>query len=348
MSKFVRASHGVRWWLFGFLSVIGLLILGLCVGSREIPLGEVFPRIIPALFYAFGREPNSLEGVDEFTAIIANLRIPRTLLALLAGAALGTAGALIQGHTRNALADPGLLGINAGATLAVVSGVYFGFSGATDAAVLPALLGAGAATLVVFALSSSGATAASPLTLVLAGTAVTALLMAFVNALAITDSAALDTLRTWATGSVSGRSLAVAAAVTPSFILGTALALTQGQALNLLSMGESSARALGLNVVLRRVFGFAAIALLGGAAVSAAGPVAFIGLAAPPAARALWGPDYRVILPASLLIGALLALGADIFGRVAAPGELPMGIVLGLVGAPVFIFLVKRGKVLTP
>lgn len=342
------AAH--RWWLWpvGALVIASALVLGLCVGSREMALADALPRILPAFRYAFAPGSTTSEEVDEFTAIIANLRIPRTLLALVSGVALGAAGALIQGHTRNALADPDLLGINAGAALAVVCSVYFGVAKATDAAVIPALLGAGVATVVVFALSSTGSTAASPLTLILAGTAVTALLMAFVNALVITDSAALDTLRTWATGSVSGRELEVAATAAPIFALGMVLAVTQGRALNLLSLGEPTARALGLNVTFQRILGFVAIALLGGAAVSAAGPVAFIGLAAPHAARALWGTDYRTIILASALIGGLLALCADIVGRVAAPGELPMGIVLGIVGAPIFILLVKRGRVLTP
>lgn len=313
----------------------------LAVGSRDMPLGDALSRIPAALRYA---SDSGAAGGDEFTVIIATLRVPRTLLALLAGTALGIAGTLIQGHTRNALADPGLLGINAGAAVAVVAGVYCGIPDP----VFLATAGAGIATMAVFALSSTGPTAANPLTLILAGSAITSLLMAIVNGVVISDTNALDTLRTWATGSVAGRSIGEFYAALPFFVAGLVLAAFQPRPLNLLSMGEDAARALGLNVTTHRILGFAAIALLGGAAVSAAGPVAFIGLAGPHAARAVLGPDYRLVLPSAGLAGGALALWADIIGRLVVASELPMGIVLGLVGAPVFIVLVKRGRVVAP
>ncbi|WP_293771066.1 iron ABC transporter permease [uncultured Corynebacterium sp.] len=345
-----RRSHTSRWWVWplGLLAVVLCLGLSLTVGSRSIPFTDALVRIPDAVRYAFDNDYAATSAFDEFTIIMATLRLPRTILALIAGICLGGAGALIQGHTRNALADPGLLGINAGAALGVVLAVFVGLTSASDAAVLPALLGAGAAAAGVFALSSTGSTAASPLTLVLAGTAITALLMAFVNAMVITDTAALDTLRAWATGSVAGRELSVAWTIAPLVILGLLLAVLQARPLNLLGMGEDTAQALGLNVTLHRVVGLAAVACLGGSAVSAAGPVAFVGLAAPHAARAVMGPDYQRIIPASLIVGGALTLGADILGRVLSPSELPMGIVLGIVGVPIFIVLVKRGQVVTP
>lgn len=335
-------------WLLGLLLIATSALLSLTVGSRDIPIPEGLHRLPTALRYAFDSGFHERFHADEFTVIIANLRVPRTLLALMAGSALGIAGSIIQGHTRNALADPGLLGVNAGAAVAIVGSIYVGLSTAGDAALLPAMIGAGIAAAAVFALSSTGTTAASPLTLVLAGTAITALLMALVNAMVITDTSALDTLRAWATGSVAGRPLTIATTLAPLFVLGLLLAATQGRALNLLSMGSDVAVSLGHNIALSRVIGLLAVTILGGVAVNAAGPVAFIGLAAPHAARSIFGADYRAIIPTAGLIGSMFALWADIVGRLLSTSELPMGIVLGIAGVPIFIYLVKRGKVVTP
>lgn len=342
------ARRLVLLWTFGIALLACSAVLSLLVGSRDMPLHEALPRIVPALRSVFDPESAASMPFDEFTVIIANLRVPRTILAMLAGVALGGAGAIFQGHTRNALADPGLLGVNAGAALAVVAGVYLGYAGSSDALTVPAIVGAALASIAVFVLSSTGQSAAHPLTLILAGTAITALLHAGVNAMIISDTNALDTLRSWATGSVAGRPLSVAGQVLPTFLLGLGVALAQGRTLNLLGMGEDTAASLGVAVVRTRILGLLSIALLAGAAVSAAGPVAFVGLAAPHAARMIWGVDYRIVIPGAMLLGGSVALWADVLGRMLTSSELPMGVVLGIVGVPLFVMLVKRGKVMSP
>ncbi|SQC30070.1 Probable siderophore transport system permease protein yfiZ precursor [Rothia kristinae] len=210
----------------------------------------------------------------------------------------------------------------------------------------PALIGCALVTAAVFALSSTGSTAANPLSIVLAGAALSAILMAVVNALVLSDDDALEGLRQWATGSVAGRDLDVAWVVLPIILVGLVLACAQGSALNLLALGETVARSLGLATTRWRVLGLLSVALLGGAATAAAGPVAFVGLAAPHIVRAVVGPDYRLVVPYAALLGAALALAVDVLGRIIArPGELQMGIVMALVGVPFFVILIRRGKV---
>ncbi|MGQ0630154.1 MAG: FecCD family ABC transporter permease [Sporichthyaceae bacterium] len=284
-------------------------------------------------------------GDTENDVIVRTLRIPRTVLGVMVGAALGMAGALMQGHTRNPLADPGLLGVEAGAAFAVVLAIYvLGFT-ATIQFIWFAFAGALAASVVVFLLGSIGKGAATPVTLALAGAAISALLGSFTSALVLMDRQTLDVFRLWEVGALTGRPNQIIIEVAPFLVLGVLLALINGPALNTLSLGEDVARGLGQSVLRTRVIGIAAITLLAGGSVAAAGPIAFVGLVVPHVARALVGPDYRWLLPTSALAGAVLVVAADVIGRlVIRPGEMQVGIIMALIGAPFFIWLVRRRR----
>ncbi|MCK7642447.1 iron ABC transporter permease [Corynebacterium sp. CCM 8835] len=329
--------------LIGVLT--GSALVSLTVGSRVNAVGEALHRIPGALEYLL--DPTIAAGdVDELTVLIGTYRLPRTILAVLCGAALGAAGAIIQGHTRNPLADPGILGINAGAAAAVVTVIGGGVATSASGYVYPAMAGCAAVTILIFLLSSGGPAAANPVTVILAGVAVSALLMAYVHLMVLSSDMVLDQMRLWATGSLAGRRMDVVTATAPVIVVGLVLALTQAPGLNLIALGTTTAASLGLPVTRVRVLGLATVAMLGGAATAAAGPLSFVGLAAPHMMRTLAGPDYRRIIPGAAVAGAILTLWADMAGRVMArPDEMAMGIVLALVGVPVFILLVRRRTV---
>jgi iron complex transport system permease protein len=307
-------------------------LVSLAVGARPIGVGAVWQALWTP-------------GGTEEDVIVRGLRVPRTVLGIAVGLALGVAGALMQGHTRNPLADPGLLGVSAGAALAVVIGIYaFGVTTLLGY-VWFAFAGAFAASIAVFVLGSLGPGGASPVSLALAGVAVTALLGALTSAIVLVDVSTLDAYRFWSVGALAGRGPDVALQVAPFVLGGLVIGLAGAPGLNLLALGDDVARGLGQNVTLVRWSGLVAITLLTGAAVAACGPIAFLGLVVPHIARALTGPDHRWLLPAAGLTGAVLLLGADIVGRVVArPGELQVGIVLALTGAPFFIALVRRRR----
>jgi iron complex transport system permease protein len=307
-------------------------LLSLAVGAKPIPLEAVWDAVW------------SPTGTED-DIVVRALRAPRTALGIAVGIALGVAGALVQGHTRNPIADPGLLGVTAGAAFLVVLGIYA--FGLTDlyAYVWFAFVGAFGASVVVFLLGSVGRSGPTPVTLALAGVAVSALLGALTSALVLADSATLDAYRFWAVGTLAGRDATVLVQVAPILVVGLLLALVNAPGLNLLSLGQDVAAGLGLNLTAARWTGLVAITLLTGAATAACGPIAFVGLVVPHVARAFTGPDHRWLIPASGLAGAVLLLAADIVGRVVVrPGELQVGIVLALVGAPFFVALVRRRK----
>jgi iron complex transport system permease protein len=275
---------------------------------------------------------------------VEGLRLPRTALAVAVGAALGLAGALMQGHTRNPLAEPGLLGVSEGAALAVVVGMAY--LGVTDVAGYAwfALLGAGVTAAAVFAIASAPG-GPSPVTLVLAGAAVSALVSSFTSAIVLREPQALDDFRIWVVGSLDGRDLGVLWQVLPFLLLGLLLAAATAPGLNVLQLGDDVARSLGMHPMRHKIMGIAAVMLLTGAATAACGPIVFVGLVVPHVARFLAGVDYRWILPYAALVGALLVLLADVLGRVIAPpGELQVGIVMALIGGPAFILLVRRAR----
>lgn len=324
-----------------FLLLLASIVASIVFGSRQIPFGEV-----SAVFRDLGTAFGHAEGLNVDQRVIVELRIPRTLLGLVAGAALGASGALIQGHTRNPLADTGILGINYGASLAVVAS--FSLLGVTSvwATSMWAFGGAIAATALVFSLASIGGGQANPMTLVLGGAALSAVLSAIISGFILTDDANLDRMRFWTVGSIAGRDLTVFYGVLPFILVGLLLAFITAPQLNLLNLGDDIASGLGINTQRARLIGMALIALLAGAATAAAGPITFIGLVAPHLVRAITGPDYRWILPYSALTGAVMMLFADVVGRlIARPGELQVGIILAFVGAPFFIALIYRRRV---
>jgi ABC-type Fe3+-siderophore transport system permease subunit len=277
--------------------------------------------------------------------IVRRLRVPRTALGLLVGLALGVAGALMQGHTRNPLGDPGLLGVTAGASLAVVLAIAWFGIGTPSGYVWFAFAGALVGTVLVYVIGSAGRGGPTPVTLALAGAALSALLYALVRAVLVSDQQTLDSFRFWVVGALAGRGADVAWQVAPFIVIGLVLAIANAPALNLLGLGEDVARGLGQRIWPARIVGLTAITLLCGAATAACGPIAFVGLVVPHAVRAVTGPDHRWLIPCSGLLGAALLLSADVLGRVVArPGELQVGIVLALVGAPFFIALVRRRR----
>ncbi|MCI2423408.1 iron ABC transporter permease [Saccharopolyspora sp. K220] len=307
-------------------------LLSVVIGAKTIPLHDVWN----GLFAPTGTE-NDL--------IIRELRVPRTVVGVLAGVALGLAGALMQGHTRNPIADPGILGITQGAALAVVLAVYtfgvttllgfiwFGFAGA--------LLGA----VAVFAIGSLGRGGPTPVTLALAGTAISHLLQAVTSALVLTDQQTMDTYRFWKVGSIAINDASVIPQVLPFLVVGVVLALANASSLNALSLGEDVARSLGHRVAWARRAGIAGIAILVGGSVAICGPIGFVGLIVPHVARFFTGADYRWLLPFAGLMGGSLVLLADVLGRVVArPSEVQVGVMLAMVGAPFFIALVRRRK----
>ncbi|MFF7312037.1 iron chelate uptake ABC transporter family permease subunit [Streptomyces sp. NPDC008137] len=312
-------------------------VLSLAVGARALTPGEVWHGLFGA--------PTSDQRLTEIRLIVETVRVPRTVLGIVAGIALGVGGALIQGYTRNPIADTGLLGVNTGASFAVVSVIaVFGLSNPFQY-VWFAFLGAAVAGVVVFGLASIGRGAGNPLTLALAGQGITVFLMAMTTAVALSNQASLNALRFWNAGSLAGVGFDVIWPVTAFIAVGLVLALAMLPSLNLLNLGDDVARGLGVNIALSRTVGITAITLLAGAATAACGPIAFLGLMVAHVARYLTGPDYRWLVPYAGLLGAVVLLVCDIIGRlVVRPGELDAGVVVALLGAPFFAVLVWRGK----
>lgn len=306
--------------------------LSLLVGTRIIDPVTVLGTLT-------GHSPEGFEGA------VIDARITRTIWGLIIGAALGLAGAGMQGITRNPLGDPGILGVNSGAAFAVVTGITFlGVKSTTEYSVL-AFVGAAAASALVYAFASIGKDGATPVKLALMGAALSAGLGSLTSALILTRQNALDDLRRWQVGSIAGKDLEN---LFPSGILlfvGALILFTGSRTINNLALGDDMAASLGENVNRRRFILFIGITLLVGAAVALAGPIAFLGLMAPHAMRSFISADYRLLLPASALFGAVILLLADTLGRVLMPPqEIQVGVSTIVVGVPVFIYLIRRSK----
>ncbi|EGX58800.1 iron-siderophore uptake system transmembrane protein [Streptomyces zinciresistens K42] len=314
------------------VSVLILLVVvtaSIAVGAKQLSVGEVWH----GLFQSSG----------TYGDVVVDDRISRTVLGLLAGAALGLAGAVLQALTRNPLADPGLLGINAGASAAVVTAItFFGVTSLSGYVWFAFLGAAGVGALVWFLGGSRGAT---PVRLALAGTAISAALYGYLQAVMIMDNAALNKMRFWTVGSLSSATDATIRQVLPFLVVGMVLALALARPLNAMEMGDDTARALGANLNRTRVLAMLAATVLCGAATAACGPIVFVGLMVPHVVRSFTGPDLRWILPYAAVLSPVLLLGADVLGRlVARPSELQVGIVTALLGGPVFIILVRRRR----
>jgi iron complex transport system permease protein len=309
-----------------------VVLLSLTVGTKQIPLHTVWN----ALF--------SYDGSDN-QLIVRELRVPRTVLGALVGSAMALAGALMQALTRNPLADPGLLGVNAGAALAIVVSIFYLGAASLTEYVWFALLGAGVTTFLVYLLGATGRAGASPVRLALAGAAVAASFSGIISAIVLLSHDAFVDFRTWSVGSLTGRDSTVVMQVLPFLVVGTVIALAMAGPLNALSLGDDTARALGAKVAQTRLTGVVAVTLLCGAGTAAVGPIGFVGLIIPHMVRSFTGPNQRWLLPYSLLFGAILLLGSDILGRVILhPGELQVAVVTAAVGAPAFVLLVRRRR----
>ncbi|MCK9793195.1 iron chelate uptake ABC transporter family permease subunit [Isoptericola sp. 4D.3] len=323
-----RRTRGRVLLLLLSLAVLALIaVASLTLGVRDIDVATVWQALTAPV----------AGNVDH--DVVLDQRVPRTLIGLAAGAALGLAGTLIQGVTRNPIADPGLLGLNAGASLAVVIAVSLLGVTAPLGFVWFAFVGAAAAAALVFSIG-----AGQPVKLALVGATVTALITPLITLVLLRDPAAFNTYRFWAVGSLTGRGMETLERLWPFVVVGIVLAGALAHRLSMLSLGDDVARALGQRVGLTRGLTAGAIVLLAGTATALAGPIALVGLAVPHAARRLVGTDYRWIVPLSAVLGPVMLLGADVIGRLVLPhSELEAGVVAAALGAPVLV-AVARGK----
>jgi ABC-type Fe3+-siderophore transport system permease subunit len=330
-----RKVSGPRRRLIGLIVALTVL-LGLLVASMMIGSTAIAPTVVwDALFH-----PSN--DIDQFA--IRDFRLPRTVVGLVVGMALGVSGALIQALTRNPLADPDILGLNAGASFAVT--VAVGLVGVRDiqSYMWFAFAGALIVTLLVLVLGSTRR-GQSPVMMVLAGVCVGAVLRGAGSALELTNPDAFDAIRSWNAGSIVSRSLDLLWPTLPFFAIALLLAFAVSGPLNAMALGDELAVAQGVRLARSRILAIIALTLLAGGATAIAGPIGFVGLMVPHVARWIVGPDQRWIFAYSALLGPILLLASDILGRVVMrPGEIPVGIVTAFVGAPVLIALVRQKK----
>ncbi|MFJ2181891.1 FecCD family ABC transporter permease [Streptomyces anulatus] len=330
----IRRSAGVRllWVLLSVLALAAVMVASVALGSRDVPWSDVVA---------------ALGGADDTLGrAAATKRIPRTVLAVVIGAALGLAGGVMQGVTRNPLADPGILGVNMGASLAVVTAVaFFGLTSPTGY-VWVAIVGAALSALFVHTVGTLGRGGATPLKLALAGAATSAAFASLVSAVILPRNDIAGSFKLWQIGGVGGASFERIGQVTPFLAVGFAVCLLSARALNSLALGDELAAGLGERVAVARAVAALGAVLLCGAATAVAGPIGFVGLVVPHTCRLLVGVDHRWLLPLSAVLGAILLTAADVVGRIVArPSEIDVGIVTALIGAPFFIYIVRRQKV---
>ena len=320
----------------------GLVLLVLvCLASVMVGASSIAPGTVLTAFLHF-------DPADTQHLVIMEKRLPRTLIGLLVGIALGLAGTAAQGLTRNPIADPGILGVSFGASLFVVLGISIVGVSSLSGYVWFAFAGAAIASVLVFSVASLGRDGATPVKLALVGSAVSAACGSLITAIVLSDTQVLNSVRFWQVGAIAGRGYDVLWQMLPTFLIGAILALVLGRQLNGLALGDDVARGLGQRVGVTRLLGATAIVLLCGSATAAAGPIAFVGLAVPHIVRVFTGSDYRRVLLVSAIVGPIMLITCDILGRVIAPpGELEVGIVTAFVGAPFFIALVRRRKLPT-
>ncbi|MGC0341845.1 FecCD family ABC transporter permease [Streptomyces sp. SLBN-8D4] len=319
--------------VLGLLVSVVILVLvavaSIAVGAKGLSVEQVWHGLF--------------QDTGTYGDVVVADRLSRTLLGLLAGAALGLSGAVLQALTRNPLADPGLLGINAGASAAVVTAITFFGVTSLSGYVWFAFLGAAAVGALVWFLG--GSRGATPVRLALAGTAISAALYGYLQAVMISDDQALNKMRFWTVGSLSSANNSTILQVLPFLATGSLLALALARPLNAMEMGDDTAKALGAHLNRTRALAMLSATVLCGAATAACGPIVFVGLMVPHVVRSFTGPDLRWILPYAAILSPVLLLGSDVIGRIVArPAEVQVGIVTALMGGPVFIFLVRRRR----
>jgi iron complex transport system permease protein len=315
--------------------ILGLVILLICLvysvtlGAAEIPLDKILASFV------------TFDGFYEHL-VIQTVRLPRSLIAILVGSALAVSGALMQGLTRNPLADPGILGIESGAALAVVATIFIFGSSSLSVLTIVAFLGAGATAVLVYFLGSLGRGGATPLNLTVAGAALTALISSLTTAILIISQRTLEEIRFWLAGSLAGRDINVFFQALPFVIIGLVVAFALGRQITTMSLGEDVAKSLGQQIALVKIMTAISVVILAGSSVALAGPIGFIGLVVPHIVKFFIKADYQWILPYSAVLGAILILVADIAARVLLkPQELPVGVMTALIGAPFFVYLAK-------
>ncbi|WP_307812409.1 iron ABC transporter permease [Phycicoccus sp. CSK15P-2] len=282
---------------------------------------------------------------DPGAAAVVAARVDRTLIGLAVGGAVALSGAVLQGLTRNPIAEPGILGLNSGAALAVVLGIRFLGLTSVTGYVVAALVGTVVVALLVQSLTLMAPRSEAPVSMALAGAAVMALAQSLIGGVLVTDRGSFDSFRFWQVGSVAGRDAGQVLDVAPFLVLGAVLALTAGPTLNAVALGDDLARGLGQRVVLHRGLAAGGAVLLAATATALAGPIAFVGLVVPHLVRALLGVDHRRVLVVSAVVGPAFVVFADIVGRVVAPpSEVQAGIVCAVLGAPVLVLVVRRVK----
>jgi iron complex transport system permease protein len=318
--------------LIGGLAAIGVIsIVSLRFGSIDITNSDAWNAII-----AYS------EASYEQT-VVRFLRLPRTVIGLIVGCGLGVAGAVMQGVTRNPMADPFILGVSGGAALGITAAVYFGHFDGPAQVIWFAFFGAALSAVLVYVVGAAGKGGVTPVRLVLAGVIVGTLMGTWTSVMIYTDIATRETMRYLLIGSVSGRSLEDYWPTFPFILGGVGVCLLMAHQLNVLNLGEDAARAVGMNTARIRAIFMGLVVIIAGGTVAAAGPIGFVGLAIPHMVRAFTGPDYRWILPLSAIFGAILLTGADIVGRIVLePSELEASIIMGIIGAPFFIYLARR------
>ena len=313
------------------LSIIAMFSVSL--GVKRIAFSKVMEVI-------FGNDLDSIE------ATIILQRIPRTVFGILAGGALGISGALMQSITRNPIADPSILGVNTGASLFVVAGIAFFNITAAYQYIWLAIIGAGLTAVFVYSVASMGKDGATPLKLALSGSAVSIVLGSLVSTIMLPNNRVMEAFRFWQVGSIGSATWENIALISPFLILGFVISMLISGYLNNLALGDEAATALGTNVVLTRSVGALASVLLCGAATALAGPIGFIGLIIPHIVRLVFGSEMSKMLPLSFIGSGILLLLSDILGRIiGSPGETEVGIVTAVLGVPIFIFAIRKGRV---
>lgn len=318
--------------VIAFVALGVAVMFGLAVGSRALPLTEVFAAL-------------RVHDETDAAIIVWEQRIPRTLLGVLVGAALGVGGVLAQGITRNPLADPALLGVSAGAALAIVLGSFlFGITTLAPQ-IVAATIGAAVVGGGVLTLAGSGRTRLAPTGLALVGMSMSALIVAVISVLVLLDAETLDEYRFWLVGALAGRGSPTLTTVTPVLLTGLLLTVVAVRGLDALALGDDVARGLGVRVGRARLAAGFGVIVLTATAVAATGPIAFVGLVVPHVARAITGARHGWLLPYAAVLGATLLVASDVVGRVVArPNELQVGVVTALVGAPLALFLLRRSR----